>query len=55
MREFFIFFSYFAFAALAFTCAVITYQIVRYGIGKTTSASETEEESNVESVNPRES
>lgn len=55
MREFFIFFSYFSFAALAFTCAVITYQIVRYGIGKTSSASETEEEGNIENVNPRKS
>lgn len=40
MREFFIFFSYFSFASLAFTCAVITYQIIKHGIGKTRSAHE---------------
>lgn len=40
MREFFIFFSYFSFASLAFTCAVITYQIFKHGIGKTGSADE---------------
>ncbi|MDQ0217716.1 hypothetical protein ELQ35_13160 [Peribacillus cavernae] len=40
MREFFIFFSYFSFASLAFTCAVLTYQIFKHGIGKTGSADE---------------
>lgn len=45
MREFFIFFSYFSFAALAFTCTVLTYQIFKNGIGKTDSAKDGEEES----------
>ncbi|WP_165820827.1 hypothetical protein [Pueribacillus theae] len=50
MRELFIFFSYFAFTALAFTCGVITYQIIRYGIGKTSSANEPEIEGNAGNV-----
>lgn len=44
MKEFFIVFSYVSFGALAVTCTVITYQIVRYGVGKTTSALEEENE-----------
>lgn len=43
MREFFIIFSYVSFGSLAITCAVITYQIFRYGIGKTSSATKTEQ------------
>lgn len=45
LREFFIIFSYISFASLAFTCAVITYQIIRYGVGKTSSAADVEESS----------
>lgn len=40
MRELFIFFTYFAFSSLAFTCIVITYQIFKHGIGKTSGAAD---------------
>jgi hypothetical protein len=35
MREFFILFTYFSFISLAGTCFLITYQIIKHGIGNT--------------------
>lgn len=46
MRELFVLFTYFSFSALAFTCSVITYQIIRYGVGKTSGASENDTDEN---------
>lgn len=40
MKGFFIFFSYLSFFALAITCAVITYQIVKHGVSGSNSNSE---------------
>ena len=52
MREFFIIFSYVSFLALAFTCFVITYQIIKHGIGKTSSANELEKDGNAVNGSP---